>query len=95
VIEIVNFRLAPGADEEGFKLADRTVQTGFAYRQAGLLRRTTARGTDGGWVVITLWWNDEDADTSDRRWRDDEDAGTFMSFIDAATLRKGRFTTLD
>src|SRR5271165_1162521 len=81
MIEIMNFRLAPGADEEEFKAADRRVQTRFAYRQAGLLRRTTARSDDGDWVVIALWRTEGDADASGERWRVDEDAGEFMSFV--------------
>ena len=42
VIETMTFRLAPGADEQAFLDADRRVQTDFAYRQPGLMRRTTA-----------------------------------------------------
>jgi hypothetical protein len=65
VIEIMRFRLPPGADEAAFLAADRRVQEEFAYHQPGLLRRTTARGQDGGWIVIDLWRSAADADACD------------------------------
>jgi heme-degrading monooxygenase HmoA len=95
MIEITTFRLAPGADDEEFKAADRRVQTQFAYRQAGLLRRTTAAGSDGDWAVISLWRDEADAEASRRRWDDDRDAGEFLSFVDRTTIRSLRFETLD
>ena len=71
VIEITRFRLAPGTDEAAFLAADRKVQEDFAYQQPGMLRRTTARGNDGGWIVIDLWRSVADADACDARWEHD------------------------
>jgi hypothetical protein len=95
MIEIMTFRLAPGADEAGFKSADRRVQTHFAYHQAGLLRRTTARRDDGVWIVIALWRSGQDADASGEDWNRDDLAAEFMSFIDASSVRTERYATLD
>ena len=95
MIEITTFRLVSDADGEAFRAADRTVQTRFAYRQAGLLRRTTATGRDGEWVVISLWSDEADADAARRRWDDDGDAAEFLAFVDRTTLRSQRFDTLD
>jgi len=91
VIEILAFNLVEGADEETFVLADKRVQTDFAYQQPGLLRRTTARSADGSWVVIDLWRNAEDADAAEARWADDPAAVEFMSFVDGATVRSKRY----
>jgi len=95
VIEILRFALRPGADEAAFFAADRRVQTDFAYLQPGLLRRTTARGADGGWVVIDLWRSAGEADACDQRWGNDPAATEFMSYVDRSTVRTERFTTLD
>jgi hypothetical protein len=95
MIEIMSFHLAAGADEEAFLAADRLVQSDFAYHQPGLLRRTTARGADGSWIVIDLWRSEGDADTTAARWGADAPTSTFMSFIDPATVRTERYTTLD
>jgi hypothetical protein len=95
MIEIMSFRLAPGADEEAFLAADREVQSDFAYHQPGLLRRTTARGTDGAWIVIDLWRSDADADLTTARWGGDPVTARYMSFVDTATVSTARYDTLD
>ena len=41
---------------------DRRLQTEVAYQQPGLLRRTTARGEDGSWLVIQLWRSDAEVE---------------------------------
>jgi hypothetical protein len=95
MIEIMRFRLAPGADEEAFTAADSRVQSDFAYRQPGLLRRTTARGPDGSWIVIDLWRSAADADAADARWGRDPATAAFMGFVDAASVGTERYDTLD
>ncbi len=95
MIEILTFRLRPGADESQFLDADRQVQTEFAYQQPGLIRRTTAHGAGGEWVVIDLWRSDVDADASDQRWAGDPIAQHFMSFVDPASVRTSRSAPLD
>ena len=62
MIETTTFRLAPGTDEVAFLEEDRRVQTSVFYQQPGFIRRTTARGPDGGWIIITLWRSEADAD---------------------------------
>lgn len=91
----MRFRLAAGAEEAAFLAADRRVQTEFAYQQPGLLRRTTARGRDGAWIVIDLWRSEQDANACDGRWGQDEVTAKFMSFIDAESVRTGRYAELD
>jgi len=60
VIGVVTFRLAPGTSDDQFLVADRRVQTEFAYHRPGIVRRTTARGADGTWIVVTLWESSAD-----------------------------------
>ncbi len=95
MIEIMRFRLAAGADEAGFLAADRRLQTGFAYHQAGLLRRTTARNDAGEWIVIDLWRSEADADACAERWEHHRLPAEFLAFVDRATIRVERFRTLD
>ena len=49
------FRLVPGASEEDFLRADARFQEEFAYQLKGHLRRMTARGDDGTWIVSSLF----------------------------------------
>ena len=97
VIETLTFRLAATTDEATFLAADRRVQTEFAYRQPGLLRRTTARSAagDGDWIVVDVWESAEAADACDLRWRDDPVAAGFTALIDAPSIRVARYETLD
>ena len=95
MIEILTFRLEEGTDEGDFLEADRAVQMEFAYQQPGLLRRTTARGSDGSWLVIDIWRSPEDADACDRVWGQDEWTSRFMSLVDAASVRTARYEQLD
>ena len=68
VIETMTFALRPDADERAFLAADRRVQVEFAYQQPGLVRRTTAHDSAGGWVVIDLWRSADDADAMGECW---------------------------
>ncbi len=91
----MRFRLRPGADEAAFLAADRRVQQEFAYRQPGMLRRTTARGEDGGWIVIDLWRSAADADACDVRWEHDEATQAFMALLDRPSVTTERYRELD
>jgi hypothetical protein len=95
VIEILRFRLGDGVEEADFLAADRRVQQEFAYQQPGLLRRTTARGEDGGWIVIDLWRSAADADACDARWERDEVTQAFMDLLDRSSVATERYQELD
>lgn len=94
VIEIMRFRLAPETGEATFLAADRRVQEEFAYHQPGLLRRTTARGEGGGWVVIDLWRSAADAEACDTRWERDLVAQGFMALLDRSSVSTERYEEL-
>jgi hypothetical protein len=94
VIETQTFRLAAGADEDAFLAADRRVQDEFIPRHAGFLRRTTARGDDGDWLVIVLWYTAADADASAALAADHPATTAFRALLDGATLRTTRYETL-
>jgi len=91
----MRFRLAPGISEADFLAADRRLQHEFAYQQPGLLRRTTARGEDGGWVVIDLWRSAADADACASRWDSDPVVTAFMAHVDGSSVATERFQPLD
>ena len=95
MIETFTFRLVEGADEEAFLATDKRLQSEFAYQQPGLVRRTTARGSDGEWIVIDLWWSAEEADACAARWESDPLAQEFMRFVDPSTVQLMRYVELD
>ncbi|PZS23818.1 MAG: hypothetical protein DLM54_00640 [Acidimicrobiales bacterium] len=95
VIEIMTFRLRTGVGEAEFMAADQRVQTEFAYRQPGMIRRTTGHNRDGGWVVIDLWASTADADGSLHGWHHQPVPLEFMALVDEASVRTQRFEALD
>ena len=93
IIEHRTFRLASGTDESAFLTADRRIQTEVAPFQHGFVRRTTARGDDGRWLVETLWSSDVDAMAAA-----EEDGPAVESFrvcVDPASVELVRWTTLN
>jgi hypothetical protein len=94
MIEIMRFRLAADCDEDQFLAADRRLQQEFAYFQPGLLRRTTARGEDGGWIVIDLWRSAADADACAVGWDQDPVAQAFMAMLDRSSVTTQRYHEL-
>jgi len=90
----MQFRLLPRTVVDEFLAADHRLQIEFAYQQPGLLRRTTARGTDGEWLVIDYWRTAADADACAERWEHDEVVLAFMNLVERSSVRVQRFWTL-
>lgn len=94
VVEVTTFRLAEAVSDESFLALDRRMQTELVPNRAGFLRRTTARhGRD--WLVVTLWWSEDDAAAFSRETEDDPLQLEFARSIEAGTLHSTRFETLD
>jgi hypothetical protein len=85
VIENQTFRLVAGADEAAFRADDGRVQQEIAYRQPGIVRRTTAVSDDGEWLVSTLWASRAHADAAASV------LDALAEHIDASTIRTSRY----
>jgi hypothetical protein len=94
VIEIMRFRLPPDGDEAAFLAADRKVQEAFFYQQSGLIRRTTARGERGDWIIMVVWRSSADADACEARAERDELAHSFWALLDSSSLCVERYQEL-
>lgn len=93
IIEHRTFRLAEGVDEGAFLEADRRVQQEVAVFQEGFVRRTTARGGDGAWLVETLWWDEACAEAAEH---ERTDAGRALdTCVDLGTQQVVRWATLE
>ncbi len=93
----MTFRLIQGADRAAFLEADARLQSDFAYRQPGILRRTTAQGEGdraGEWLVLDLWRSAGDADGSAQRWDSDPVVQAFLAFVDRSTIEVRRYAGL-
>lgn len=92
VIEICTFT---ATDDEALRAADARMQTEFAYQQPGMLRRTTARGDNGDWCVVTLWESLDAAVRAGTAADADETASAFWALVDVDSVRIQRFTPLE
>ena len=91
MIELTTFRLREGVDEATFVVADAAAQAGFFYQQPGLVRRTTARGEDGEWLVVTLWGSATSADAAAAALTDpatNAAAGPYLDCLGETTVRR-------
>jgi len=95
VIEVVTFRLASHVEPDEFLVADKQAATEFHYLQRGLLRRTTARGVDGQWLVVTLWASARDAEASAVAGRADPIVSLLTSLMDPTSVATTRYDTLE
>lgn len=95
VVETLTFRLAADTDEAEFLDADRRVQTEFVPNLTGFMRRTTARGRDGEWLVVVLWGSESDAEAASELARDNSATNAFDALLDASTVEMKRYSTLD
>ena len=86
LLETTTFRLAAGIDEATFLAADEALQAELSP-QRGFVRRTTARGEAGEWLVLAMWSSAEEADAAP--------AAVPPDLLDQASVQRGRFVTLD
>lgn len=93
IIEHHTFRLAHGITEDEFLERDRRVQTEFSMFQYGFVRRTTARGADGEWLVESMWWFAENAEAAYTS--DDPAVVALRATIDRPSESVRRYETLD
>ena len=64
VLEVETFSLKPEIDALAFRALDEAMQEWCYVNRAGLARRTTARNEDGTYVVITLFGDAAQADST-------------------------------
>ena len=94
VVEVTTFRLAEGVSDESFLALDKRIQTELIPNRSGFLRRTTARH-GGEWLVLTLWWSEDDAAAFSRETEDHALQVEFAIAVEAGSLHLTRFETLD
>lgn len=93
IIEHRTFVLADAVDEDDFLAADRRVQAEFAPFQPGFIRRTTARGPAGSWLVETMWMTEADAEAAAAS--SDAAVTELRAMVDPTSETVRRYETLD
>jgi heme-degrading monooxygenase HmoA len=94
IVEVTTFRLADGVSDESFLALDKRLQTELVPNRPGFLRRTTARHGEE-WLVVTLWWSEDDAAAFARATESDPLQAEFATAVEAGSLHSTRYLTLD
>jgi hypothetical protein len=89
VLEVETFTLNPGVEALAFRALDEAMQEWCYLNRPGLARRTTARGDDNTYVVITLF---ETAEQSQSKYYTSADA--VVVAWSAAITESSRNTTV-
>lgn len=94
MLELTTFRLVDGADVDAFVAADAAAQTAFHCLQPGMLRRTTAKGDAGDWLVLILWADAAVADAAAEAGASSPELQALWDHVDASTVEVRRFFPL-
>jgi hypothetical protein len=94
VFEIATFRPNDDVTVAEMTALDEQMQVGFVYQQSRLVRRTTGVDGDGGWIVITVWESDIDADAAAMAASTSPIAAAWQAALDPSSVSVRRFHTL-
>ena len=94
VLEVTTFRLLADVDTETFLTADKAVQTEVFPNSPGYLRRTTARASDGEWLVVVLWATETDIDEFNARVVSNDVQNQFDELIDRQSIKSKRYADI-
>jgi len=96
VVDLLTFRLIPGASDEEFLAADAAVQAEAYPNQPGFLRRTTARKPEdpAECAVVVLWHSLEDAEAADATVAAHPSVARFAELAEPGSFERRRFVTL-
>lgn len=87
-IELVTFRLTPGADRLAFLDAARATEA-TVRRQPGFVARMLTEAPNGTWSDIVTWASHPQAMAAAEAVMSDPDFGPFAAMIDGPTVRMG------
>ena len=94
IIEVLTFRPKPDVTEDELRAAEGRVYEEFAMQQPGIIRRTTAIGEDGEWLVLQLWGDAATADAADRAAADHPAVAALHRLADPDSLTRRRYQDL-
>lgn len=94
IIELVTFRLKPGADGASFRAAVARA-TLFLRRQDGFLGREVAVDAAGEWADIVRWASLDDALRAAALFNAAPETGDFVAMLDGPSVRVRHLRAID
>lgn len=91
-LELVNYQLNDGVDQESFIAINRQVGSEFTSIQPGFLHREIGKDENGKWLIAVFWKTSQDARNSIANIDDIPDTvKQYMSMIDRKTIVRSIF----
>jgi hypothetical protein len=87
IIEISQFRLAKGVDEQSFLKGANAVQETFLKKQNGFIERELLKDENGQWVDILHWKTRADAERAAKEAMNNPVAAEFFQKMDPASIK--------
>jgi heme-degrading monooxygenase HmoA len=87
IVEISQFQLAKGVDEQSFLNAANAVQENFLKKQSGFIDRELLRAENGQWVDILHWKTAADAQRAAKEAMNNPTAAEFFQKMDPASVK--------
>jgi hypothetical protein len=86
VVEVSQFRLVPGTDDEALLEAAEESQSGFLGHQTGFVSRELLRAEDGSWMDIVRFEDLEAAQAAFQGFSEHPAAKAFEAAIDTSSV---------
>jgi hypothetical protein len=86
IVEVSQFRLVPGTDDQAFLEASEETQSGFLGKQEGFVSRDLLRTDDGSWMDIVRFETGEAALMAFQGFAGHPGVKTFESMLDANSV---------
>lgn len=87
IVEIAQFKIASGVNEEDFLQEAGAVQKNFLEKQSGYIDRELLKDKDGQWVDILHWNSMEEAQKATEVMMSDPATQGFMQKIDPSSVK--------
>ena len=87
IVEIAQFKLAAGVNEEDFLQEAKAVQKNFLEKQSGYIDRELLKDKDGQWVDNLHWNSMEEAQKAAEVMMSDSTRQGFMQKIDPSSVK--------
>jgi hypothetical protein len=92
IVEISQFRLAEGVDEDAFLKAASETVTGFLETQPGYASRDLLRSDDGTWMDIVRFEGQEQASAAFAAFANHPSTREFERMLDVSTVQASHWS---
>jgi heme-degrading monooxygenase HmoA len=86
IVEVSQFRLVPGTDEQAFLKAAEETQSGFLQQQPGFRSRELLRSDDGSWIDLVRFDSLDEARAAFEAFAGHPSAGAFEKMLDVSSV---------